>query len=46
LLPTGFPRSWKIIENLGKINFSGKSWKIDKNSNHGKIKKSLKILDR
>jgi len=29
---TGFPRSWKIIENPGKINFPGKSWKIDKNS--------------
>jgi len=28
---TGFPRSWKIIENPGKINFLGKSWKIDKN---------------
>jgi len=27
----GFPRSWKIIENPGKINFPGKSWKIDKN---------------
>jgi len=25
----GFPRSWKIIENPGKINFPGKSWKID-----------------
>jgi len=24
---TGFPRSWKIIENPGKINFPGKSWK-------------------
>jgi len=29
---TGFPWSWKIIENPGKINFPGKSWKIDKNS--------------
>ena len=29
LLYTGFPRSWKIIENPGKINFPGKSWKID-----------------
>jgi len=29
---SGFPRSWKIIENPGKINFSGKPWKIDKNS--------------
>jgi len=28
---TGFPRSWKIIENPGKINCPGKSWKIDKN---------------
>jgi len=28
----GFPRSWKIMENPGKINFLGKSWKIDKNS--------------
>ena len=26
-LLTGFPRSWKIIENPGKINFPGKSWK-------------------
>jgi len=24
-----FPRSWKIIENPGKINFPRKSWKID-----------------
>jgi len=31
LLKTGFSRSKKIIENLGKINFHGKSWKIDKN---------------
>jgi len=29
---TGFPRSWKIIENPGKINFPGKSWK-----SHGKL---------
>jgi len=36
---TGFPRSWKIIENPGKINFPGKSWKIDKNS---KVMKKLK----
>jgi len=35
----GFPRSWKIIENPGKINFTGKSWKIDKNS---KVMEKLK----
>jgi len=29
--PARVPRSWKIIENPGKINFPGKSWKIDKN---------------
>jgi len=29
---TGFLRSWKIIENPGKINFPGKSWK-----SHGKL---------
>jgi len=27
----GFPRSWKIIENPGKIHFPGKTWKIYKN---------------
>jgi len=49
-LITGFPRSWKIIENPGKINFPGNSWK-----SHGKLikirkssknKKSLKVLER
>jgi len=42
VLCTGFPRSWKIIENPGKINFPGKSWK-----SHGKlikIRKSWKHL--
>jgi len=34
---TGFPRSWKIIENPGKINFPGKSWK-----SHGKLIKLRK----
>ena len=36
-LITGFPRSWKIIENPGKINFPGKSWK-----SHGKLIKIRK----
>ena len=33
----GFPRSWKIIENPGKINFPGKSCK-----SHGKLIKIRK----
>ena len=32
-----FARSWKIIENPEKINFSGKSWK-----SHGKLIKIRK----
>jgi len=32
-----------VIENPGKINFPGKSWKIDKNS---QVMEKLKILDR
>ena len=36
---TGFTRSWKIIEYSRKINFLGKSWKIDKNV---KVLKKLK----
>jgi len=46
---SGFPRSWKIIENPGKINFSRKSWKIDKNlkvveklQNHEKVRRAKK----
>jgi len=39
ILWTGFPQSWKIIENPGKINVPGKSWKIDKNS---KVMEKLK----
>jgi len=46
---TGFPWSWKIIENPGKIDFPGKSWKIDKNlkvrenQNFGKIIKEQNL---
>ena len=32
---TGFLRSWKNLENPGKIKFPGKSWK-----SHGKLAKS------
>ena len=36
---------WKIIENLGKIDFPGKSWKINKKfENHEKVEKSLNFF--
>ena len=40
---TWFPRSSKIIENRGKINFPGKSWKIDKNL---KVMEKLKYHEK
>ena len=42
--PTGFPQSWKILENPGKKSGHGKSWKIAKmqifvfqEKSHGKV---------